>query len=105
IYRSRVEQARANVAAQEAALANSSQAQRSREDAIESQDAGIPNARAQLARARADMRRAQALVADGSISTREFDQTRAALLAAEAGVQQAKASRAIGTQDVRTVVV
>jgi multidrug resistance efflux pump len=105
IYQSRVAQARANVAAQEAALANSSQAQRSREVAIESQDAGIANAQAQLARARADMRRAQALVADGSISTREFDQTRAALLAAEAGVQQTKASRAIGTQDVRTVVV
>jgi multidrug resistance efflux pump len=105
IYRARVEQARANVAAQEAALANSSQAQRSREVAIESQDAGIANAQAQLVRARADMRRAQALVADGSISTREFDQTRAALLAAEAAVQQARASRAIGTQDVRTVVV
>ncbi|HEX8059128.1 MAG TPA: HlyD family secretion protein [Novosphingobium sp.] len=105
IYRARVEQARANVATQEAALANSGQAQRSREVAIESQDAGIANAQAQLVRARADMRRAQALVADGSISTREFDQTRAALLAAEAAVQQAKASRAIGTQDVRTVVV
>ena len=105
IYQSRVAQARANVAAQEAALANSSQAQRSREVAIESQDAGIANAQAQLARARADMRRAQALVADGSISTREFDQTRAALLAAEAAVQQARASRAIGTQDVRAVMV
>jgi multidrug resistance efflux pump len=51
------------------------------------------------------MRRARALVADGSISTREFDQTRAALFAAQASLQQAKASRAIGTQDVRTVVV
>jgi len=105
IYRARVEQARANVAAQEAALANSSQTQRSREVAIESQDAGIANAQAQLVRAEADMRRARALVADGSISTREFDQTRAALLAAQASVQQARASRAIGTQDVRTVVV
>src|SRR5690606_22445685 len=47
----------------------------------------------------------RALVADGSISTREFDQTRAALLAAQAALQQARASRAIGTQDVRTVVV
>lgn len=41
----------------------------------------------------------------GSISTRELDQTRAALLAAQASLQQARASRAIGTQDVRTVVV
>lgn len=105
IYRARVAQAQANVAAQEAALANSAQARRSREVAILSQEAGIENAKAQLTRAEADMKRAQALVADGSISTREFDQTRATLLAARAAVQQAQASRAIGTQDVRTVAV
>lgn len=105
IYRARVAQAEANLAAQEAALANSAQAQRSRETATLSQDAAIANARAQLDRARADMKRADALVADGSISARERDQTRAALLAAEAAVRQAEAGRAIGTQDVRTVVV
>ncbi|MDB5675032.1 MAG: secretion protein HlyD family protein [Sphingomonas bacterium] len=105
IYRARVAQAEANVAAQQAALANSTQAQRSRETATLSQDAGIANARAQLAKAQADMRRADTLVADGSISAREHDQTRAALRAAQAAVQQASAGRAIGTQDVRTVVV
>lgn len=105
IYRARVAQAEANVAAQEASLANSSQAQRSRETATLSQDAAIANARAQLDRARADMKRADALVADGSISARERDQTLAAMMAAEAGVRQAAAGRAIGTQDVRTVVV
>lgn len=105
IYRARVAQAEANVAAQEASLANSAQAQKAREVATESQNAGIANAQAQLGKAEADMRRARALVADGSISTREYDQTRAALLAAQAGLQQARASRAIGTQDVRTVVV
>jgi len=105
IYKARVAQAEANVAAQTASLANSEQAQRSREAALASQDAGIANARAQLVRAQADMRRADALVADGSISARERDQTRAALLQAEAGVRQAQASRSIGTQDVRTVLV
>jgi multidrug resistance efflux pump len=105
IYRAKVAQAAANVAAQAAALANSSQSQRSREVATQSQDAGIANARAQLVRAQADMRRADALVADGSISARERDQTRAGLLAAEAAVRQAEAGRAIGTQDVRTVIV
>jgi multidrug resistance efflux pump len=105
IYRARVAQAQANIAAAKAQLSNSAQAQRSREVATQSQDAGIANARAQLVRAQADMRRAEALVADGSISARERDQTRAALLAAEAGVRQAEAGRAIGTQDVRTVVV
>jgi multidrug resistance efflux pump len=105
IYGARVAQAEATIATQQANLANSDQAQRSREAAIGGQDAGIANARAQLIRAEADMHRADALVADGSISARERDQTRAALLQAEAGLRQAEASRAIGTQDVRTVVV
>jgi multidrug resistance efflux pump len=105
IYRARVAQARANLAAAQAQLANSTQAQRSREVATLSQDAGIASAQAQLVRAREDMRRADALVADGSISARERDSTRATLLAAEAAVRQASAGRAIGTQDVRTVVV
>ncbi|MDZ7894005.1 MAG: HlyD family secretion protein [Sphingobium sp.] len=105
IYSARVAQAKANLSAQMASLANSAQSQRSRETATLSQDAAIANARAQLTKAQADMRRADALVADGSISARERDATRAALLAAQAAVRQAEASRAIGTQDVRTVIV
>src|SRR4051794_20385962 len=79
IYHARVAQAEANVAAQEAALRNSTQAQTSRETATLSQDAAIATAKAQLERAQADMRRADMLVADGSISTRERDQTLAVL--------------------------
>jgi multidrug resistance efflux pump len=67
-------------------------------------DAGY-SPRLELAQAQADMRRADALVADGSISERERDQTRAARLAAQATVQQASATRQIGTQDVRSVLV
>lgn len=104
-YAAKVEQAQANLAAQEAALANSQQSQRSREAALGGQDAAIASARAQLAKARADMARASALVGDGSISERERDQTRAALLAAEASVRQAEAARGVGEQDVRSVVV
>lgn len=105
IYGGRVEQAKANLAAQRAALANSQQSQRAREAALTGQEAGIANAEAQLVRAQADMKRADALVADGSISERERDQTRAALLAAQAGVRQANAAQQIGRQDVRSVVV
>lgn len=105
IYRQRVEQARANVAAQLANLANSQQSQRSREAALGGQDAAIASARAQLARAQADMRRVDDLVAEGSVSLRERDQTRAALAQAQAGVQQAQAQRTIGQQDVRSVTV
>jgi multidrug resistance efflux pump len=105
IYRARFEQAQANVAAQNATLSNSAQAERSRSAALGAQDAGIANARAQLMRAQADMRRADALVADGSISARERDQTRAALLQARAALAQAQSARAIGEQDVRSVQV
>ncbi|WP_225206104.1 HlyD family secretion protein [Novosphingobium huizhouense] len=104
-YRARVEQARANLAAQEAALANSQQSERSRKAALGGQDAAVASAQAQLAKAQADMQRASALVRDGSISERERDQTRAALLAAEAAVRQAQAARGVGEQDVRSVLV
>ncbi|MEQ5843948.1 HlyD family secretion protein [Paraburkholderia acidicola] len=105
IYAARVAQAQANLEAQQAAFDNSAQSQRSRELATRSQDANIAAARAQQVRAEADMRRADALVKDGSLSKREYDQTRAALLAAQAALQQAVAGRSIGTEDVRTVLV
>jgi len=105
IYTARVEQAKANLAAQEAALANSQQSQRGREAALTGQGAAIASAQAQLVRAQADMRRADALVADGSISERERDQTRATLLAAQAALRQAQASEQVGQQDVRAVLV
>ncbi|MDB5721102.1 MAG: HlyD family secretion protein [Alphaproteobacteria bacterium] len=105
IYRQRVEQAQANLAAQQASLANSQQSQRSSEASVAGQVAAIANARAQLARAAADMRRVNELVALGSVSLRERDQTRAALAQAEAGVQQAEAQRLISQEQVRTVAV
>jgi len=105
IYRQRVEQAQAQVAAQQATLANSTQQARARAAALGSQDAAIASAQAQLIRARADMARVDDLASDGSVSLRERDQTRAALLQAEAAVQQAQAARAIGQQDVRSVAV
>lgn len=104
-YVAKVEQARANLAAQKAALANSQQSERSRKAALGGQSAAIMSAQAQLAKAQADMARANALVSDGSISARERDQTRAALRAAEASVAQAQAARGVGEQDVRSVLV
>lgn len=105
IYRARVAQAQANVAAQIAGLSNSQQAERARGAALSGQEAGIANATAQLAKARADMRRADALVADGSISAREHDQTRAAEQQAMAALRQANAARDAGREDVQSVRV
>ncbi|WP_454766508.1 HlyD family secretion protein [Cupriavidus campinensis] len=105
IYRQRVEQARASLDTQIANLNNSEQAQRSREATVVAQKANLDNAQAQLLGARADMRRVDELVADGSVSLRERDQTRAALRQAEAAVEQARAAGEIARQDVQAVTV
>lgn len=105
IYRQRVDQAEAQIAAQQATLANSDQLARSRAASLEAQNASVANAEAQLARAQADMARVNDLVTDGSVSLRERDQTLAALRQAQAGVLQAKAARDIAHQDIRTVAV
>lgn len=105
VYEARVAQARANLSAQEAALANAVQARAARAAGVQGQAAGLASAEAQLLRARADMARANDLVRDGSISVRERDQTLAALRAAEAGVRQARAAGEIARQDLRTVEV
>jgi len=105
VYRQRVEQARAAVAAQRASLDNSQQSQRSSQATVAAQEAALANAQAQLQRARADMRRVDELTAQGSLSERERDQTLAVLRQAEAAVAQARAQRTISEEQVRTVTV
>jgi multidrug resistance efflux pump len=105
IYSAKVAQARANVLTQMANLQNSDQAQRSKEASTLVQDAGIVSAEAQLARAQADWNRLEPLVRQGWATRAQEDQVRAALRSAQAQVSQANATRQIGTQDVRTVVV
>lgn len=105
IYRQRVAQGTANIAAQSASLDNSEQSRRSAEAQIALQDASVANARAQLARAQADMRRVGELVDAGSVSLRERDQTLAALRQAEAAVRQAEAQRQIAVEQLRSVGV
>jgi len=105
IYRQRVEQARANVAAQIANLDNSQQSQRSSVATVAAQEAALGNAQAQLQRAQADMRRVSELTAEGSLSERERDQTMAALRQSEAAVAQARAQRTISQEQVRAVTV
>jgi multidrug resistance efflux pump len=105
IYSAKVAQARANVLTQMANLQNSDQAQRSKEASTLVQDAGIVSAEAQLARAQSDWNRLEPLVQHGWATRAQEDQVRAALRSAQAQLSQAKATRQIGTQDVRTVVV
>ncbi|QFT78722.1 HlyD family secretion protein [Erythrobacter sp. THAF29] len=104
-FRDKVQQALANVEAQEATFANSAQSLRSARAQLELQDAAVASARAALQKAQADMNRINELVDEGSVSLRERDQAQAALRQARAGVRQAKAQRAIAAENVRSVIV
>lgn len=119
IYCQRLEQAAANLSVQQAHLANHVQTLRVREAglisaraAVASATAQVTNARAQLQRTNADLGRVDALMADGSLSRREYDQTRAATRHAEANlsqsealVRQAESSRVVAEQELVSVAV
>ncbi|MBL8268039.1 HlyD family secretion protein [Steroidobacter sp.] len=105
IYRQRVDQARANLAAAMANRDNSAQTLRSKHATAAAQAAALESARAQLLRAQADTKRVDELIADGSVSLRERDQTLAALRAAEATVNQSLAAGEIAKQDIVAVEV
>jgi multidrug resistance efflux pump len=105
IYRQRVDQARATLAAQTANRDNWAQTLRSKQAAATAQSAALASAKAQLARAQADAERVKELVADESVSLRERDQTLAALRAAAAAVDQSRAAGEIAKQDIVAVEV
>jgi multidrug resistance efflux pump len=105
IYRQRLDQARAQLAAQQAALANNPQTAASAEATIAQNQAAVANAKAQADRAAADLRRVEELAADGSLSARERDSARAARALASSGTAQATAALEISRQSLRTVGV
>jgi multidrug resistance efflux pump len=105
IYRQRLDQARAQLAAQQAALANNPQSLASAQATIAQNQAAVENARAQAQRAQADLRRVEELAADGSLSARERDAARAAHATSSSGIAQATAALEISRQALRTVGV
>jgi len=105
IFKQKVAQAEAQVAAQKATLSNSAQQSRSAQASINQARAGIANARAQAEKAAADLKRIDALVADGSLSIRERDQARAAQATAVAGSLQTRAAVEVAEENLRSVTV
>ncbi|MGK5024557.1 HlyD family secretion protein [Janthinobacterium sp. RB2R34] len=105
IYQQRYEQALAQLAAQEAALSNWAQQRASAEASIAVSRAALANAEAQARKSAADLNRVEQLVADGSLSQREFDQSRATQAQMAAALAQAKANVDIAQQSVQSVVV
>jgi multidrug resistance efflux pump len=105
IYNQRLEQARAQLATQRAALANFAQSQKTASATIAQNQAALANAAAQAQRAQADLRRVEELAADGSLSARERDAARAAHAQAVAQTAQSRAALEIARQNLRTVDV
>jgi len=105
IFQQRLDQARAQLASQRAALANFGQSQRSARATIAQNQAALANARAQALRAGADLRRVEELAADGSLSARERDAARASGAQSTAATEQARAALEIARQNLRSVDV
>jgi multidrug resistance efflux pump len=105
IYHQRLAQARAQLATQQAALANYAQSNKSAQASIAQNEAALANASAQQRKAAADLRRVEELAADGSLSTRERDAARAADAQALAAIEQARAALEISRQNLRSVGV
>lgn len=105
IYKQKVAAAEAGIGLQDSSLANYEQNRSSKEATLAARAADIANAQAQLEKAQADMARVNILVADGSLSLRERDQTRAALKQAQTGVTQAKAQYRIAQEDLKSTQI
>jgi len=105
IYKQRLDQALAQLAVQKAALANNLQQRRSAEATIVQRQAALDNSQAQVLKSSADLKRNEALIADGSVSRRELDVTRADHAQTGAAAAQARAALDIARQDLQTVLV
>ncbi|MFC3942836.1 multidrug transporter EmrA [Pseudomonas gingeri NCPPB 3146 = LMG 5327] len=105
IYKQHLDQAQAQLAVQKAALANNQQQRRSAEATIAQRQAALDNSKAQARKSAADLERNQALIADGSVSRRELDVTRADNAQTQAAIAQAQAALEISRQDLQTVIV
>lgn len=105
IYRQRLDQARAQLATQQAALANYIQARESAQATIVNNEAALAAALAAQRKAQADLQRVEELASDGSLSTRERDAARATYAQNTAATQQARAQLDISRQNLRSVTV
>jgi multidrug resistance efflux pump len=105
IYQQRLAQAKATLATQKAALANSEQQRRSKEAGIAVSQAQTDSAEAVLARTSADWKRVEPLLNRGITTQSLADQSRAAFEQAQASLAQAKAAQEVARQDLTTVIV
>lgn len=100
IYGQRLVQARAQLTASQASLANLDVQRGTKEAQVDVAEAQVANAQAVLAKAQADVRRIEPLVAANIQSRAQSDAVHAALHQAEAGLAQSRASEAVARQSL-----
>lgn len=105
IFQQRLEQARANLAAQQAALANSEQARHAAEARLRASEANVDSAEAALRTAEANWGRIEPLRERGIVSQTNTDQSQQALDQAKAGLTASRAAVDVSRQDVQSAIV
>ena len=105
IYKQKVAQARATLAGQKAALANSQQQEQAAKAGIVSSQAQIDSANAALKRAQLAADRVTTLVSRGVSTTSDAEQAQATLQQAQASLNQAKAASDVSQQNLTTIIV
>lgn len=105
IFEQRLEQARANLAAQQAALANSEQARHAAEARLRASEANVDSAEAALRTAEANWGRIEPLRERGIVSQTNTDQSQQALDQAKAGLMASRAAVDVSRQDVQSAIV
>ncbi|MDB5432892.1 MAG: hemolysin secretion protein [Caulobacter sp.] len=105
IFRQKVEQARAALAAQQATLANSKQTQGTAVAGVGQVDARIASARAALVQAQATQRRTATLRREGWVAQAQLETANTAVQAAQASLAEAQAARTAATTGVTSAVV
>jgi multidrug resistance efflux pump len=105
IYAQKLEQARASLAAQRAALANSDQAHASAEARLRAAVANVASAEAALRTAEANWGRIEPLRERGVVSQTSTDQSQQALDQARASLAASNAAAEVARQDIQTAIV
>ena len=105
IYVQKLEQARASLAAQQAALANSEQARAASEARLRASQANVASAEAARRTAEANWGRIEPLRERGVVSQTSTDQSQQALDQARAALTATNAAVDVARQDVQTAIV
>jgi multidrug resistance efflux pump len=105
IFAQKLEQVKATLSSQQAALSNSEQKERSDRARIESSQAQVESARAARTAAEASWNRIEPLLERGVTTQSQADQARAALDQATAALHQAEAALTVSQQDLAATLV